>query len=114
MKKVIILLALVCALAVGAFAQTIAESFPFYQGIPPAPTEKIVAVTFQGGVLTVEKIAQTYCNPLWLIDCVVTSIPIKEIYEARDGKIALVRTIKGKIIPAQNVPEKIEWDNSDQ
>ena len=38
------------------------------------------------------------------------SYMLREIYIARDGQIVLDRIVRGEVIPAETVPEKIEWE----
>ena len=37
-------------------------------------------------------------------------IVIKEIYGTRDGRLTLLKTVEGKVIPPQSLPESYEFD----
>lgn len=38
-------------------------------------------------------------------------IAIKEIYGCRDGKLTLLKTVQGRVIPPQELPETLEFDD---
>jgi hypothetical protein len=38
-------------------------------------------------------------------------IAIKEIYGCRDGKLTLLKTVQGRVIPPQDIPETLEFDD---
>lgn len=38
-------------------------------------------------------------------------LAIKEIYGCRDGKLTLLKTVTGRVIPPQDIPETLEFDD---
>jgi hypothetical protein len=69
------------------------------------------------GTLTITK--RSDCNPqprnsVWAVYCpkgcdFTIRRVWREVYGVKDGKLALLKTVEGQIIPASKIPESFKW-----
>ncbi len=117
MKRLLTLLILLAACAVGARAQDISAYTLSNKTLSSSCTTQTLVYP-KGGTLVVEydRICPVLTGTLTLTESgVLTTTPMstrrvwREIYGARDGKVVLIKTIEAKVVPAQ--AERVEWPN---